>query len=185
MRVCLQLGRPGRAKMLYLLNEHGRRDSSKASTGRGTREPRQPRVPHSQTSFSPPSPCASTGAASRGRPRGSPCFLLPSRRRCYTHQLLPRPPAWAPCLPGRPFALPPPPYHPPRGSSPSLSAAPVPRRLSAAPHHPHPVSCLSFPSSSPGSRRERRGQLPWASPPLVSTPMAFPVPDRFSKNLGW
>lgn len=100
MRVCLQLGRPGRAKTVYLLNEHSRGDSSKASTGRGTREPRQPRVPHSQTSFSPPPPCASTGAASRGRPWGSPCFLPPFSQ-ALLHPPAPSPASRMGALPAR------------------------------------------------------------------------------------
>lgn len=30
---------------------------------------------------------------------------------------------------------------------------------------------------------QTRSFLPWASPPLVSTAIAFPAPDRFSKNI--
>lgn len=82
-------------------------------------------------------------------------------------------------------ALPSCPSHRPRGA---------PRHLLLLPHSPAcpqlptvllPSPLGSFPSSSPCSRSERREPLPWASPPLVSTAMALPAPERFSKNLGW
>lgn len=171
--VC-ELRRPGRAEAISLLRDLSKRDSSKARTERGTREPRQSRVLRSQTSPPPLSPHYLHVPRRRGRPRGSPCFLLPPRRRCYTHRLLPRPPAWAPCPPGRPFALLPaslpPSYRRPRGSPPVPQSPPSPQ---------------ARPSSASPFLRSRRERLPWASPPLVSTPMAFPVPDRFSKNFGW
>lgn len=140
--VC-ELRRPGRAEAISLLRDLSKRDSSKARTERGTREPRQSRVLRSQTSPPPLSPHYLHVPRRRGRPRGSPCFLLPPRRRCYTHRLLPRPPAWAPCPPGRPFALLPASLPPSLIPSPEglPTGAPVPT-VSAGP----PLLCLSFPS---------------------------------------
>lgn len=173
--VCLQLRRPGDAKIIYHLTDLSKIGSSKASTEKGTREPRQSRVPHSQSPISTTSMCHNR----RGFPQ--PPQGLPTLPTPFSQALL-HPPAPSPAfhigaLPAcealrAPASLTP----PPRNLSPSLSAAPIPHRFRSSPPH----SLLL-----PPLRSERREQLPWASPPLVSTPMAFPVPERFSKNFGW
>lgn len=134
-------------------------DSSKASAGGGTQEPRDLEHPTPRPlSLSPPPPCAPTGAASRRQPPGSPCFLPLSRGRCYTHRLLPQPPAWAPCLPGRPFTLLPPSYHP-RGvpqPRPPFRLPPLPT-VSAAPTAP----ALPQPSPPPDPAPRGNGVRPY------------------------
>lgn len=142
--------------MIYLLKALSRKAGSKASTERGTRAALQSPVNRSQSLHVPH--CG---------------FPTPALRQ---PTLLPRPPAWAPCQPGRPF-LPAP--HTALGGLLALSCCcPAPPRAHSSPRSPSP-------SSSPCSRSKRREPLPWASPPLVSTAMAFPAPERFSKNLGW
>lgn len=170
--MCLQLRRPGRAKMLYLLNylslETARRPAQEE-------EPKNHAISSIplpdlslSLSLSSPPPCAPTGAASRRQPSGSPCFLPLSRGRCYTHRLLPQPPAWAPCLPGRPFALLPPSYHP-RGVPqphppfrlpplPTVSAAPTAPALPQPSPPPDPAPRGNGVRTYPGHRRR------WSAP---------------------
>lgn len=172
--VC-ELRRPGRAEAISLLRDLSKRDSSKARTERGTREPRQSRVLRSQTSPPPPLPTTSTCPAAAAAPeaaRASCSLLVGAATRTGSFPGLPH---GRPARPGGPSrsCLPPslpPSYRRPRGSPPVPQSPPSPQ---------------ARPSSASPFLRSRRERLPWASPPLVSTPMAFPVPDRFSKNFGW
>lgn len=168
--VC-ELRRPGRAEAISLLSDLSKRDSSKARTERGTREPRHPRVLRSQT---PLSPHYLHVPRRRGRPeaaRASCCLLVGAATPTGS-------------LPGLPHGRP----ARPGGPSPSCLPASLPHTVPrGAPHRcpSPPPSPQARPSSASPFLRSRRERLPWASPPLVSTPMAFPVPDRFSKNFGW
>lgn len=123
----------------------------------------------------PPLPTTSTCPAAAAAPeaaRASCSLLVGAATRTGSFPGLPH---GRPARPGGPSrsCLPPslpPSYRRPRGSPPVPQSPPSPQ---------------ARPSSASPFLRSRRERLPWASPPLVSTPMAFPVPDRFSKNFGW
>lgn len=68
------------------------------------------------------------------------------------------------------------------GCSPTSLFSPYPCRLpgvpTRSPWYLHPFSPMS-----PSAPARGGGSAPWASPPLVSTPMALPAPERCSRNV--